>query len=392
MKKKYIICLLLVLVPAFLINYGFTFVANSVANSRNIVLEHDEYNVSSRTENLHANLLIGDVHSDVSTWYNNIAGPREGGHVDLQRLEKGNVALQMFTSISKAPINDENIIDDGINADSLSLLAVLRGWPYETYNSAFKRTIYQAEVITKLSETHTQRIKLIKSKKDLSDLLQRRKLGKKLVGALLGSEGAHSLDSNLSNIDALFDVGVRMLGLQHSFDNELGGSLHGGELAPGLSEFGLTVARAAVEKGLILDVSHSSPKTVRDLLNHINTPFVVSHTGFQGFCDSFRNLSDDLLVEIASRGGLIGYSFGIETACEISPEGIVKGIRYGIDLIGVESIALGSNFDGGITTTFDASELKVLTEEMMLAGFSEYEIRRVMGENMIDFFMKNLPD
>jgi microsomal dipeptidase-like Zn-dependent dipeptidase len=86
----------------------------------------------------------------------------------------------------------------------------------------------------------------------------------------------------------------------------------------------------------------------------------------------------------------IGYWDG--AVCDISPDSVVKSIRYAIDLVGEDHVALGSDFDGSTTTTFDTSELAVLTQKMMDAGFSENEITKVMGGNSVRFLLAHLPD
>ena len=181
-----------------------------------------------------------------------------------------------------------------------------------------------------------------------------------------------------------------MYGLHHFFDNALGGSLHGSS-GSGLSEFGIQVVQELNSRGMIIDVAHSSENSVRDVLASIGAPLIVSHTGFRGHCDTSRNISDDLMLELAARGSLIGVGYWEEAICDVSPSGIVAALRYGIDLLGVDHIALGSDYDGTVTTSFAIDELAVLTQSMIDAGFSEVEIRKVMGGNMLRFLRGNLP-
>jgi microsomal dipeptidase-like Zn-dependent dipeptidase len=101
--------------------------------------------------------------------------------------------------------------------------------------------------------------------------------------------------------------------------------------------------------------------------------------------------SDELMRQIAAKGGLIGIGYWDGAVCDISPENIVKTMRYAIDLLGVEHVALGSDYDGTTEVAFDTAELGVLTEEMLKQGFSETEIRKVMGENLRDFLLAQLP-
>ena len=131
---------------------------------------------------------------------------------------------------------------------------------------------------------------------------------------------------------------------------------------------------------------------VRDVLAMSQSPAILSHGGLKGQCDTARNLDDALMQEFAAKGGLIGIGFWDAAVCDPSPAGIAAAIRYGIDLLGAEHVALGSDYDGTVTVSFDVSDLAVLTQAMLDADFSEQEIRLVMGENVKRFLLQNLPD
>ena len=121
-------------------------------------------------------------------------------------------------------------------------------------------------------------------------------------------------------------------------------------------------------------------------------PLIVSHTGFSGQCDTPRNISDDTMKAIAAEGGLIGVGYWDAAVCDVSVGGIVDAIRYGIDLVGEDHVALGSDYDGSTTTPMDTSGLELLTAEMLARDFSETEIRKVMGENLARFLASELPE
>jgi membrane dipeptidase len=97
------------------------------------------------------------------------------------------------------------------------------------------------------------------------------------------------------------------------------------------------------------------------------------------------------MTEIASRGGLVGVGSWEAAVCDITPEGVVRSIRRAIDLLGDDHVALGSDYDGTVEVAFDASELAVLTQTLMDQGFTEEEIRKVMGQNAVAFFLEHLP-
>lgn len=179
--------------------------------------------------------------------------------------------------------------------------------------------------------------------------------------------------------------------LHHFFDNRLGGSLHGISQA-GLTDFGREAVAKMIELGIIIDVAHSSESVVDDVLSLVEKPIIVSHTGMKGACDSPRNISDAHMKRIAAAGGLIGIGFWGGAICDPSPQGVVKSIRYAIDLVGVDRVALGSDYDGATEVTFDASEISVLTHHMLERGFTETEIRAVMGGNMVRFLQTYLPE
>ena len=120
-------------------------------------------------------------------------------------------------------------------------------------------------------------------------------------------------------------------------------------------------------------------------------PVVLSHTGLRGACDSPRNITDDLAKRIAAKGGVIGIGYWDGAVCDPKPENVVKTIRYAIDLLGADHVGLGSDYDGAVRVAFDTSELAVLTEEMRKADFTEEEITKVMGGNVIRLFRANLP-
>src|SRR5690606_33668514 len=106
----------------------------------------------------------------------------------------------------------------------------------------------------------------IKSKVDFEKLLDARKSDKNVIGAMLGIEGGHALEGKIENLDLVYNAGVRMIGPTHFFDNEFGGSAHG-QSGEGLSEFGKSAIKRMNELGILIDLAHSSPAIVEDVLN-----------------------------------------------------------------------------------------------------------------------------
>jgi microsomal dipeptidase-like Zn-dependent dipeptidase len=194
----------------------------------------------------------------------------------------------------------------------------------------------------------------------------------------------------LNNLDRLIDAGFRMIGIAHFFDNEMGGSAHG-VAKVGLTDKGRELVRRMQERSIFIDLAHSSPKVIDDVLSLATRPVIVSHTGVKAVCDNTRNLSDVQLKGVAQTGGLIGIGYWDTAVCGRDVKAIARAIRYTADLVGVDHVALGSDFDGSIESPFDTTGLVQITDELLQEKFSEAEIRKVMGENVIRVFQQYLP-
>jgi microsomal dipeptidase-like Zn-dependent dipeptidase len=182
-----------------------------------------------------------------------------------------------------------------------------------------------------------------------------------------------------------------MLGLAHFVDNEAGGSAHGLEKG-GLTDFGRELVQGAQQKRMLIDLAHAAPPVIDDVLEMTTAPVVVSHTGLQGTCPGPRNLSDDQIRRIADVGGVMGIAMFPITVGGSSVDDTARAIRYGVDLVGADHLALGSDFDGGITAPTDASGLPLLTQALGNQDLSETEIAKVMGENVFRLLREGLPD
>jgi microsomal dipeptidase-like Zn-dependent dipeptidase len=360
-----------------------------IESRMNVNLPHQPYAVSDRAAELHKSLFVADLHSDSLLWGRDLTKRADIGHMDLPRLQDGNVALQVFSATTKSPTGQNYDSNDASASDTVTRLAVATLWPPRTWRSIFERAVYQLQKLHDLSGR--SELMVVTSKQGMQELIALRANGEKVIGSIYLIEGAHPLEGSIENLDVLFDQGLRIAGLTHFFDNELGGSLHGIS-REGLNAFGRSVVKRANELGLIIDVAHASPQMVEDVLELSDSPVVLSHGGVKGSCDSARNLDDELMQRIAGHGGLVGIGYWDGAVCDPSPAGVVRALRYAIDLLGISQVALGSDYDGATAVLFDVGELPVLTQEMLQAGFTESEIRAVMGENIKRFMLDNLPD
>ena len=384
--KTVVLVILLAAIAFFSLAPGY------VERGENQVVAHAPWPVSDRALALHRSLIIGDLHADSLLWNRDLTERSSRGQSDLPRLIDGNVALQVFTAVTKSPkgLNyDRNSADA---QDDITLLFLAQMRPLSSWRNLTYRALVQADALKAAEAKAPGMLKIIRSAADLNALLAARAQGATTVGGILGIEGGHALSGDIANLDKLFDAGFRLMGLTHFFDNELGASLHGeagGEA--GLTPFGRDVVRRMVEKHMIIDLAHAAPQVDRDVLDMVDVPVIVSHTGIYSQCPHHRNIPDDLLKRVADKGGLIGIGFWDEAVCDATPKGIAASIVAAIHLVGEDHVALGSDFDGAVTTTFDASELAALTQALIDAGLSDQTIAKVMGGNVVRFLQAALP-
>ncbi|HMG36856.1 MAG TPA: dipeptidase [Blastocatellia bacterium] len=386
MKRAFIVFLLILLIAAG----GFFFVVPGEVEKRmNKTLNPPPYEASEQAIELHKKLFVADLHADSLLWNRDLLERGARGHVDIPRLIEGNVALQAFTVVTKSPRNLNYESNTG-DTDNVTLLAIAERWPFGAFRSLKQRALYQARKLDDTARKSNGRFIIIRSAADLASYVERRRHELGLTAGFLGIEGAHALDGDLANVDVLFDAGFRMMAPTHFFDNDIGGSAHGVNKG-GLTDKGREMIRRMEEKKMLLDLAHASPQTIDDALAIAKRPVVVSHTGVKGTCDNTRNLSDEQLKAIAKTGGVVGIGFWDTAVCGTDAKAIAKAIRYATNLIGVEHVALGSDFDGAVTAPFDATGVVEITDALLEEEFSERDIQLIMGGNVLRLLQENLP-
>lgn len=345
--------------------------------------------VSPEAEALHRRLVIGDWHSDALLWDRDLLDLAGRGHVDVPRLVQGNVAVQVFTTVTKSP-RGQNYSENAAEApDNITPLFIGQLRPFSSWFSLKERALVQAAALRRAAERAPEALMLIRSADDLQVLLEARQNGAQTVGAILGTEGGHPLEGNIANLQVLYGAGFRLVGLTHFFDNELGGSLHG-QSGAGLSDFGREVVAGMMARRMVIDLAHAGPQLVRDVLAIPGTRPILSHTGIHGQCATPRNLPDDLVQAIAAKGGVIGIGFWADVNCGKTPADIAASIKAAIALVGEDAVSLGSDYDGSVDAPFDVAHLAALTQALMDAGLSEQQIAKVMGGNMMRYLAQVL--
>jgi membrane dipeptidase len=348
------------------------------------------YKVSPQATALHRTLFIADMHNDSLMWNRDLVKKNSRGYIDLPRMQEGNIALQNFMSVTKSP-RGQNINGNDGSTDNITILAVAELWPLSSWLSLKERALYHARKLHDFAARSNGKLYVIKTADDLAKFREHRLQNPDIAGGVLGIEGTQVLEGDPKNIETIFDAGYCVIGLTHFFDNEMAGSMHGMQKG-GLTEKGKEMLRLAEQKKMIIDIAHSSVKTIDDVLALSTRPVIVSHTGVKGTVNNNRNLSDDQLRRIAAKGGLIGIGFWEEAIGPITDlKATVRAIRYAVNVAGIDSIALGSDSDGSVPMPFEISGMVLLTDALLKDGFTEPEIRKIMGENQAAFYKKMLP-
>ena len=323
-----------------------------------------------------------DLHADPLLWGRDLLQRGSRGHVDLPRLQAAGAGLQVFSVVTQAPLG-MNLESNRDRFDMVTALALFSFWPPRTWTSRLERALYQASRLGGFAARSKGALALVRSRADLAALHGR-------VGALLALEGSQALEGELRNLDVLADAGFRMLAPTHFVDTEISGSAHGAEKG-GHTDLGRAWVRQMEKKRLIVDLAHASPKTIEDVLGMATRPVVVSHTGVRGTCDNRRNLSDDQLRSLARIGAIVGIGFWKAATCGTDAAAVARSFRHAADVIGVDHLALGSDFDGAVGEPFDAASLPTLAEALRAQRFSDAEIRAIASGNAMRFLAAQLP-
>ena len=310
-------------------------------------------------------MKIIDMHCDTITRLDKETRLRSNElQLDLLRMSEHNVALQNFAIF----LDKEN-----------------ETTPYETCHHFID--IYQQEL--------TDNSDLIAPVLTFQDYLENQKAGK-MSGLLTMEEGA-PIGDTLHTLHEFYERGVRMLTLTWNYENAIGfpNMMFADNKKEcitsrqkGLTSFGTDVVKAMNEMGMIIDVSHGSDQLVKDVLTHTSAPFVASHSNVREECFHSRNLPNDLIKEIANRGGVMGINFSRDFLTKQPQESLIDAIVRHITAFkkigGIECVGLGSDFDGiPIDTELaDISKVELIHTALTKAGFSQNECEKIFFGNV----------
>ena len=225
------------------------------------------------------------------------------------------------------------------------------------------------------------------------DLWRNKSMGIKSI--VKGIENGYAVGLDIDNVDRFRSRGVAYMTLCHNGDNDICDSHKGNQEHNGLSEFGREVVSRMNKTGMMVDLSHASEKSFWDALEFSTKPIICSHSSSRALCDHTRNLTDDQMRALALSGGVAQvclYSGFLKKGGDATVDDAVRHIMHMTDVMGIEHVGIGSDFDGGggLPGLEDASWFVSLTERLIAEGFSDYDLSLIWGLNFLKVWEANM--
>ena len=360
-----------------------------------------------RALQIHRRAIVIDTHNDVTT-------PMTNNYYDLG----GEPPVPYRTNIARMK-------QGGLTAEFFSLY--VRPW-YVQHGGSTRRTLDMIDAVYRAVERHPRDLMLATT---AADIRRAKRQGK--IAALLGIEGGHAIEDSLPTLREFYRLGVRYMTLTWNNTNNWADAGRGEKKYGGLNDFGREVVREMNRLGMLVDVSHVSDETMSDALDVSKAPIIASHSSARALSDMSRNIPDDLLRRIAKNGGVIQVNFysafvdtktvtpqsqardkrlkaqqdaldekykddperlaeesdKLEQANPLPPLPLSKLIdhfEHIIKVAGIDHVGIGADFDGANDMPEGAKDVSMLpniTYELLKRGYSERDIRKVLGENVL---------
>ena len=213
----------------------------------------------------------------------------------------------------------------------------------------------------------------------------------KLVGVVLAIENGSAIQGNLDNIHYFYERGVRTMGITWNDDNDLGCGV-ATKCDTGLTSLGKRYIQELNKQGILIDVSHASPKTVDDVLNLSNSPIIASHSCVKSICEHRRNLTDEQIKGIAKNGGVVGITFYksfLNNKSKADAADVAKHIDYVVNMVGIEHVGIGTDFqllepESTPSNVRNIDEFENIFDELRSKNYKEDDIAKVAGGNFIN--------
>ena len=372
-----------------------------------VFVSAQSYAVSEKAKKLQASSIVVDTHDDTTQRlldpHFDIAVPHTDGNIDIPRMRDGGLTA-IFFSI-------------WINGKILGPDAV-------------KQALDQIDAVRETVRKHPNEMMLATTADDIREAKKEHK-----IAALMGVEGGHMMGNDLAVLRTFAALGVRYMTLTHMENNEWADSSTAKPEHNGLTDFGKNVVREMNRLGMMVDISHVSDKTFYDALEVSKAPLIASHSSCRALCNAARNMTDEMMKDLAKHGGVIQINYhvgflsqefrdfesahpevekqiteevkkrcGTDEACsgtagdqvvrEFMKEGklpkvdwtlIVEHIDHAVKIAGVDHVGLGSDFDGAVMPLGmeDVTHLPQITDALLKKGYSEGDVRKILGENTL---------
>jgi len=363
--------------------------------------------ISEKARKLHFSSIVVDTHDDTTQRFLDgkfdLGVRSDTGSIDIPRMKEGGLGAIFFSIWIPSKV---------------------------TGPEAVNRALTQIDAVREQVRKHPNDLVLATT---AAEVREARKQGK--IAALMGVEGGHMINSNLGVLRSYAALGVRYMTLTHSGNDEWADSSTDKPAHNGLTDFGKDVVREMNRLGVMVDISHVSDKTFYDALETSKAPLIASHSSCRAICDAARNMTDQMIKDLAAKGGVIQINYHIgflsqefrdaekakpelekEIQAEINKrcgdnegcqlvEGdrvvreyvvagklprvdytkIIEHIDHAVKLVGAEHVGLGSDFDGAMMPfgMEDATKLPQITEALLQKGYSEGDVKKILGENTL---------
>lgn len=247
-------------------------------------------------------------------------------------------------------------------------------------------TQYADLIFDKIGEIVAQNVDCLAFARTPADLYANKRAGRKSI--MLGIENGLALHHDLANVEHFAKRGIVYITLCHNGDNDICDSARGNNTHHGVSPFGEQVIHEMNRLGIMVDLSHGGEKSFYDALDISRAPIVCSHSSSRALCDVPRNLTDDQMRALAAKGGVAQttlYHGFLRKDGEADIRDAIAHLEHAIDVMGIEHVGLGTDFDGdgGIRGLADSSELIHFTQQLLRRRYSEADIAKIWGGNWL---------
>ena len=345
-----------------------------------------------RAKELHSKTIILDSHCDSPMFFDKGAHfyQRNPG-VEVEYEYVGEPSPDGSATFRYNPLVDLHKMTTG-RLDASFMVAYLH--QYERDAESLKAAVAKADRLLSLIDERIGECAGYAAIAATPDELWQNKF-KGIKSVVKGIENGYAVGLDIDNVDRFRSRGVAYMTLCHNGDNDICDSHKGNHEHNGLSDFGREVVARMNSVGMMVDLSHASEKSFWDALECSTKPIICSHSSSRALCDHTRNLTDEQMRALASSGGVAQvclYSGFLKKGGNATIDDAVRHIMHMIDVMGVDHVGIGSDFDGGggLPGLEDASWFITLTERLMAEGLSENDLSLVWGRNFLSVWSANI--